>query len=43
MDVYRIVAWLGFVPNLLIVEWLIRQKRQRESLPIQLSGKSLLS
>jgi uncharacterized membrane protein len=23
MDVYRIVAWLGFVPNLLIVEWMI--------------------
>ena len=25
MDVYRIVAWLGFVPNLLIAEWLIRR------------------
>ena len=24
MDVYRIVAWLGFVPNLLIAEWLVR-------------------
>jgi uncharacterized membrane protein len=23
MDVYRVVAWLGFVPNLLIVEWMI--------------------
>ena len=29
MDVYRVVAWLGFVPNLLIVEWLIRRSRQR--------------
>jgi len=25
MDVYRIVAWLGFVPNLLVAEWLIRR------------------
>ncbi|MCA6362373.1 MAG: DUF2306 domain-containing protein [Bacteroidetes bacterium] len=24
MDVYRIVAWLGWVPNLLIAEWMIR-------------------
>jgi hypothetical protein len=23
MDVYRAVAWLGFVPNLIIAEWLI--------------------
>lgn len=28
MDVYRIVAWLGFVPNLLIAEWLIRRLRK---------------
>jgi hypothetical protein len=26
MDVYRIVAWLGFVPNLLLAEWLIRRE-----------------
>ena len=26
MDVYRLVAWLGFVPNLLIAEWLIRRR-----------------
>lgn len=25
MDVYRIVAWLGFVPNLLLAEWLVRR------------------
>ncbi len=32
MDVYRIVAWLGFVPNLLVAEWLIRRyRRQRLS------------
>ncbi|MES2660270.1 MAG: DUF2306 domain-containing protein [Verrucomicrobiota bacterium] len=29
MDAYRIVAWLGFVPNLLIAEWLIRRYRGR--------------
>jgi uncharacterized membrane protein len=26
MDVYMIVAWLGWVPNLLLAEWLIRQQ-----------------
>lgn len=26
MDVYRLVAWLGFVPNVLIAEWLIRRR-----------------
>lgn len=26
MDVYRAVAWLGWVPNLLLAEWLIRKK-----------------
>lgn len=26
MDVYQIVAWLGWIPNLLIAEWLIRKK-----------------
>ena len=34
MDVYRIVAWLGFVPNLIFAEWLIRRhraKRRRSS------------
>jgi Predicted membrane protein (DUF2306) len=27
MDVYRSVAWLGWVPNLIVAEWLIRRKR----------------
>ncbi len=27
MDVYRLVAWLGFVPNLLVAEWLIWRSR----------------
>ncbi len=27
MDLYRLVAWLGFVPNVLLVEWLIRRRR----------------
>ncbi len=26
MDVYMLVAWLGWVPNLIIAEWLIRTK-----------------
>jgi uncharacterized membrane protein len=25
MDVYMVVAWLGWIPNLLIAEWLIRK------------------
>ncbi len=29
MDVYRIVAWLGFVPNLIFAEWLIRRHREK--------------
>lgn len=27
MDVYRLVAWLGFVPNLMVAEWLVRRSR----------------
>lgn len=26
MDVYQAIAWLGWIPNLLIAEWLIRKK-----------------
>jgi len=29
MDAYRIVAWLGFVPNLLIAEWWVRRRSVR--------------
>jgi len=29
MDAYKIVAWLGFVPNLLIAEWIIRNRKFR--------------
>ena len=29
MDVYRAVAWLGWVPNLLLAEWIIRFKRKK--------------
>jgi hypothetical protein len=27
MDMYRAVAWLGWIPNLLLAEWIIRRKR----------------
>lgn len=27
MDTYRLVAWLGWVPNLLLVEWWIRRQK----------------
>jgi len=28
LHLYMIDAWLGFVPNLLFAEWLIRRKRK---------------
>lgn len=28
MDLYRLVAWLGFVPNALLAEWVIRRLRR---------------
>lgn len=31
LDTYRIVAWLGFVPNLLVAEWLIRKRNRYRS------------
>jgi hypothetical protein len=31
MDLYRLVAWLGFVPNLLVAEWLIRRHRRTKA------------
>ena len=34
MDLYRLVAWLGFVPNLLLAEWLIRRGRPRRVVEI---------
>lgn len=30
MDVYRLVAWLGFVPNVLFAEWWIRRSRKKK-------------
>lgn len=29
LDTYKIVAWLGFVPNLLVAEWIIKGMRSR--------------
>jgi hypothetical protein len=29
LDTYMIVAWMGFVPNLLFTEWLIRRQRDQ--------------
>lgn len=31
MDVYRSVAWLGWVPNLIFAEWLIRRNKRKTS------------
>lgn len=32
MDVYRVVAWLGWVGNLLIAEWIIRRNHKQKSI-----------
>ncbi len=29
MEVYRIIAWLGWIPNILIIEWYIAKKIQK--------------
>jgi hypothetical protein len=35
MDLYMIVAWLGWVPNLLLAEWLISKGYQLNILGIK--------
>ena len=30
MDTYRLVAWLGWIPNLLLIEWYLRQKVEED-------------
>jgi uncharacterized membrane protein len=35
MDVYMLVAWLGWVPNLLLAEWYIRTLSQRSKLSMK--------
>lgn len=30
MDVYRLVAWLGFIPNMIFAEWWIRRGRKTQ-------------
>lgn len=32
MDLYRVIAWLGWVPNLIFAEWLIRSSVQRKKM-----------
>jgi hypothetical protein len=29
MDTYRLVAWLGFIPNVIFAEWWIRRSREK--------------
>jgi uncharacterized membrane protein len=38
MDVYRSVAWLGWVPNLLIAEWILFKTRKRNRRGIKVDG-----
>lgn len=34
LNAYMIVAWMGFVPNLLFIEWLIRRKRNKNEIAV---------
>jgi len=37
LDTYKIVAWMGFVPNLLVAEWIIRKRLQKKNIiPVEL-------
>ena len=42
MDVYRSVAWLGWVPNLLIAEWIIRKPSKNKAKKISLKKREIL-
>jgi len=33
--VYTVIAWMGFIPNLLFVEWLIRRRLNRKKMSVQ--------
>lgn len=39
IELYMIDAWMGFIPNLLVAEWLIRYKKTK-SLTYRLKGKA---
>ena len=39
IELYMIDAWMGFVPNLLVAEWIIRFKKQK-SVDQRLNGKA---
>jgi len=34
MELYKIDAWMGFLPNLMVAEWMIRSRRPRNREPI---------
>lgn len=34
MDVYQVIAWLGWVPNLILVEWLIKKNTLKKTKPL---------
>jgi hypothetical protein len=37
MDIYRIVAWLGFVPNIIVIEYYLYRERRKHSSALSLS------
>jgi hypothetical protein len=41
MDVYRSVAWLGWLPNLIFAEYLIRRDKKRKAKKISLIKREI--
>ena len=42
MDVYRVVAWLGWVGNMLVAEWIIRRHKNIQTKKISLYKREIL-
>lgn len=38
---YMIDAWMGFVPNILLAEWLLRREKKDHVLPVKVNGNSI--
>lgn len=38
---YMIDAWMGFVPNILLVEWFLRREKKNKILPVKVNSNSI--
>jgi uncharacterized membrane protein YozB (DUF420 family) len=41
--IYIMDAWLGFVPNLLLAEWIIRRRRKKMQLAVKKNDRAVIS